>query len=246
MLVVARPAALVACFCVMAACSVSAFAQDYNCNGCEPRWHSEAWWAMRNQEPVGARQFECKGLEWPPYPRPKCPPMTCPHIYHAEHYWPWPYLCTDRACVMDMTRAQEANGWISETTLYEYYFNPDTNELTQPGKSHLRWILDYAPANYRSVWIQQVDDQAAAQQRMNNVRHVAMQIAGGNNVPPIQWRVAMPPSRPAIEAEAIRRKELQTIPTPRIPLPASAAGAASTAPGVGGGGGGAPGGGAAY
>jgi hypothetical protein len=147
---------------------------------------------------------------------------------------------------MDMTRAQEANGWISETTLYEYYFNADTNELTQPGKSHLRWILDYAPANYRSVWIQQVDDQAAGQQRMNNVRHVAMQIAGANNVPPIQWRVAMPPSRPAIEAEAIRRKEIQTIPTPRIPLPASAAGAASTAPGVGGGGGGAPGGGAAY
>jgi hypothetical protein len=238
MLVVARPLALVAFCCVVAAGSSSAFAQD--CNGCEPRWHSPAWWAMRAQEPVGARQFECKGFEWPPYPRPHCPPMTWAHIYHAEHYWPWPYLCTDRQCVMDMTHAQEANGWLSETTLYEYYFNPETNELTQPGKMHLRWILDYAPANYRSVWIQQVDDAAAGQQRMNNVRLVATQIAGAN-LPPIQYRVAMPPSRPAIEADTIRRKELQTIPTPRIPLPASAAGAASTAPGVGSGGGGTPG-----
>jgi hypothetical protein len=248
MFVVARRLALVAFCCVVAAGSRSAFAQDNcnNCNACEPRWHSKAWWAMRNQDPVGARQFECKGLEWPPYPRPKCPPMTCPHIYHAEHYWPWPYLCTDRAVVLDMTHAQEANGWLSETTLYEYYFNPDTNELTQPGKMQLRWILDYVPTNFRTVWIQQVDDPQAGQVRMNNVRRVATQIAGANNVPQIQWRVAMAPSRPAIEAEAIRRKELQTIPTPRIPLPASAAGAASTAPGVGGGGGGAPGGGAAY
>jgi hypothetical protein len=241
MLVVTRLAALAAICCVLAAGSRSAFAQD--CNTCEPRWHSEAWWAQRNQEPVGARQFECKGLQWPPYPRPTCREMTWAHIYHAEHYWPWPYLCTDRQCVADMTHAQEANGWLSETTLYEYYFNPDTNELTQPGKSQLRWILDYAPPSYRNVWIQQVDDPVASQQRMQNVRLVAAQIAG-NNVPPIQYRVAMPPSRPAIEADTIRRKELMTIPTPRIPLPTSAAGASSTAPGTGTGGG--SGGGAAY
>jgi hypothetical protein len=244
MLVVTRLGALVAICCVLAASSRSAFAQTQDCNACEPRWHSEAWWQQRAGEPVGARQHECKGLEWPPYPRPTGPEMTCPHIYHTEHYWPWPYLCTDRQCVMDMTRTQEANGWLSETTLYEYYFNPDTNELTQPGKMHLRWILDYAPANYRSVWIQQVDDPAASQARMQNVRVAASQIAG-TNLPPIQYRVAMPPSRPAVEAEAIRRKELQTIPTPRIPLPTSAAGSSSTSPGTGSGGGGSGGGGGA-
>ncbi len=171
--------------------------------------------------------------------------MTWPHIYHTEHYWPWPYVCTDRQVVMDMTHAQEANGWLSETTLYEYYFNPDTNELTAPGKMHLRWILDYAPASYRSIWIQQVDDPQASQARMQAVRVAAAQIAG-TNLPSIQYRVAMPPSRPAVEAEALRRKELQTIPTPRIPLPTSAAGASSTAPGTGSGGGGSGGGGAAY
>jgi hypothetical protein len=39
----------------------------------------------------------------------------------------------------------------------------------------------------------------------------------------------MAPSRPAIEVDTIRRKELQTIPDPRIPLPTSAAGASATA-----------------
>jgi hypothetical protein len=229
MFVVARRLALCAILCGMAACSSMAFAQD--CNSCEPRWHSDAWWAMRAGEPVGSRQCECKGLEWPPYPRPACPPMTCAHIYHAEHYWPWPYLCTDRQCVLDMVHAQEANGWLSETTLYEYYFNPDTNDLTVPGKMHLKWILEYAPANFRSVWIQQVEDPGAGQQRMNNVRLAATRLCGNaGNLPPIAFRMGMPPSRPAIEVDTIRRKELQTIPSPRIPLPTSAAGASSTAP----------------
>jgi hypothetical protein len=162
--------------------------------------------------------------------------MTWAHIYHAEHYWPWPYLCTDRQCVNDMVHAQESNGWLSETTLFEYYFNADTNDLTVPGKLHLKWILDYAPSSYRSVWIQSVDDPAAGQQRMNNVRLAATRLVGANNLPPIQYRVSMPPSRPAIEVDTIRRKELQTIPNPRIPLPASAAGASSTAPASPGGG----------
>jgi hypothetical protein len=230
MLVVARRLALFAICCGVAACSSRAFAQDYNGNcNCEPRWHSEAWWAMRAQEPVGSRQCECKGLEWPPYPRPTGQCMTGAHIYHAEHYWPWPYVCTDRQCVLDMTHAQEANGWLSETTLYEYFFNPDTNDLTVPGKMHLKWILENVPPNFRSVWIQQIEDPAASQQRMNNVRLIATRLAGGGNLPPIQYRVGMAPSRPAVEVDTIRRKELQTIPDPRIPLPTSAAGASATA-----------------
>ncbi len=151
-------------------------AQDANGCPCEPRWHTAAWWQMRAQEPVGSRQVECKGKQWPPYPRPVGPEQPCCHIYHAEHYWPWPYMCTDRQFVLDMTRTQEANGWLCETTLYDYHFNADTNDLTVPGKLQLKWILENVPASYRTVWVQQAEDPAVSQQRMKNVRTVAARL----------------------------------------------------------------------
>jgi hypothetical protein len=233
MLVVARRMALsllclsAATLCVTVGASV-ARAQDANVCP-EPRWHSEAWWRARAQEPVGARQVECKGKEWPPYPRPVGPEMPCWHIYHAEHYWPWPYLCTDRENVLSMSRMQEANGWLSETTLYDYHFNAETNELTVPGKLHLKWILEYVPPSYRTVWVQPVEDPALSQTRMANVRATAARLVSQANLPTIAFRPAMAPGRPAIEVDSIRRKELETIPSPRIAFEAGAGGASSTA-----------------
>lgn len=233
MLVVARRMAL-SLVCLFAAelCGPVAHAQD--ANACpEPRWHTEAWWQARAQEPVGARQFECKGKEWPPYPRPVGPEQPLCHIYHAEHYWPWPYMCTDRQVVLDMTRIQEANGWLSETTLYDYHFNAESNELTVPGKLQLKWILENVPPSYRTVWVQQAEDQAVSQLRMNNVRSVAARFTSQANVPTIAFRPAIAPGRPAIEVDSIRRKELESIPSPRIAFEAGAGGAGSTGSGSG-------------
>ena len=173
--------------------------------------------------------MECNGKQWPPYPRPVGPEQPCCHIYHAEHYWPWPYMCTDRQVVLDMTRTQEANGWLCETTLYDYHFNAETNELTVPGKLQLKWILENVPASYRTVWVQQAEDPAVSQQRMTNVRTVAARLVSQPNLPTIAFRPATAPGRPAIEVDSIRRKELESIPNPRIAFEAGAASAASPA-----------------
>jgi hypothetical protein len=224
------------CIFTALAASGSAFAQ--NGPGCpDPPWHSDAWWAMRAQDPIGARQIECYGKEWPPYPRPCGPCQTCPHTFHAAHYWPLPYICNDRAVILQMMRTQEANGWTNETTLYDYHFNPETNELTVPGKLHLRWILDYVPPSYRAVWLQQTDDTAVNQHRIDAVRAAAIRFVGEPNLPQIAFRTAMPPARPAIEVDTLRRKELETIPTPRVPLESGAPGGGGQGGGGGGGGG---------
>lgn len=235
MLILSRRAVLFAFSLITVAfCSRYVAAQDgANCPPDGPRWHSEAWWAQHSQDPVGARQVEYKGKLWPPYPRPVGPKQAFCHIYHAEHYWPWPYQCIDRHVVLDMSRIQESNGWLTEATLYDYHFNPETNELTGPGKLHLKWILNYVPANYRTVWLQNVEDQGIAQQRLNNVRLVASRYVGEANLPPIAYRISEPPARPAIEIDVIRRAELGSMPLPRIPFPSSAGGAASTQVGTG-------------
>ena len=74
MLVVARRMALsLLCVSVVTVCVSTARAQD--ANACpEPRWHTEAWWQMHAQDPVGAlAQVECKRKLWPPYLRPVGP-----------------------------------------------------------------------------------------------------------------------------------------------------------------------------
>jgi hypothetical protein len=234
MLVVARRVALsLLCFSAACACTSVAFAQDATSCPCpEPRWHTEAWWQMRSQEPVGTRQVEWNGKLWPPYARPVGPKMACSNVYHAQHYWPWPYMCADRQIVLDMTHIQEANGWLVETTLYDYHFNPETNELTVPGKLQLKWILENVPASYRAVWVQQAEDPAVSEQRINSVRMVAGRLTNQANLPTIAFRPGTAPGRPAIEVDTIRRKELESIPSPRV---AFEAGAANSSQGGGGG-----------
>jgi hypothetical protein len=234
MLVVARRVALsLLCLSAAFASTSVAFAQDPNCPCPEPRWHTAAWYQMRAQEPVGARQVEWNGQLWPPYARPVGPTMACSNIYHAEHYWPWPYTCTDRRLVLDMARMQEANGWLTETTLYDYHFHAETNELTVPGKLQLKWILENVPSSYRAVWVQQAEDPAISEQRLNSVRIVAARLASQGSLPTIAFRPATAPGRPAIEVDTVRRKELESIPSPRVAFETGAANSS----GSGGGGG---------
>jgi hypothetical protein len=226
MLVVARRMAL-SLLCLTAATFAASVARAQDANGCpapcEPRWHSEAWWQARAQEPVGARQLDCKGKQWPPYNRPVGPEAPWCHIYHAEHYWPWPYMCTDRQYIFDVMRTQEANGWLTETTLYDYHFHPETHELTVPGKLQLKWILENVPPSYRTVWIQQAEDPAVSEQRINYVRAFASRMVNASNMPQIAFRPALAPGRPAIEVDTIRRKELESIPSPRVAFESGAA-----------------------
>ncbi len=53
------------------------------------------------------------------------------------------------------------------------------------------------------------------------------------NMPQIAFRPAMAPGRPAIEVDTIRRKELESIPSPRVAFEGGASGASSTSSGGG-------------
>ena len=53
---------------------------------------SDQWWAEKAALPVGTRQKCWKGKLWPPYPRPTGPKQQFTHLYHAAHYWPYPYV----------------------------------------------------------------------------------------------------------------------------------------------------------
>ena len=190
-----------------------------------PRRNSAEWYEGQAEAPVGARQVHKYGKDWPPYPRPTGPRQQFSHIYHANHYWPHPYVCHDRAAVNELSEIQIQNGWIEETTLFDYHFHPETNELNHSGKLHLRWIIENVPINRRTAWVQAGQDVAMSTARQAAVRNSAVEMFGEANVPPIMVRITSPVGRPASEINEIRKKEMSTIINPRVKLTALPTGA---------------------
>lgn len=181
-----------------------------------PRRFSEDWYESRAQLPVGARQVEKHGALWPPYCRPVGEDQTCIHRYHAAHYWPHPYNCWDQESVYTHIQAHVDNGWILQTTLYEYHFSEENEELNHAGLTHLRWILENAPAQHRVCWVQTGPNRQISDLRMNAVQLAAAEMVGPENVPPIMLRVDSPTGRPAQHIDTQYRSFLSTMPEPRI------------------------------
>lgn len=174
------------------------------------------WYARRALDPVGSRQKYYKGKMWPPYPRPQGLSMLPSHRYHAAHYWPYPYVCQDRASVREFLATQENAGWVNQTTLYDYHFDSDTHLLNRSGILHLKWILRSAPAQRRVLYVQTADSASASELRMTSVRGVTEELVGLDNLPPVIPRVTTPIGRNALEVDGIQRGDTTSQPAPRI------------------------------
>uniref|UniRef100_A0A7C4LNY6 OmpA-like domain-containing protein n=1 Tax=Schlesneria paludicola TaxID=360056 RepID=A0A7C4LNY6_9PLAN len=181
----------------------------------EPTKYSQEWWAWRAQDPPGARQVEKKGKLWPPFPRPQGEPQRWEHQYHHAHYWPYPYSCQDQAYVRGVIDQQAGNGWIAATTLLDYHFQDDTQELNSAGRRQLQWILTQAPLAYRGVYVAQGTSPQIGQLRIAKVRE-ALDELGLDASAPVVLRPASPYGRPAEEIDFLRRLELQSTPRPRL------------------------------
>jgi hypothetical protein len=101
------------------------------------------------------------------------------------------------------------------TTLHDYHFNPDTQQLTDAGRTQLVYVMTKVPPQYRTVYIAQ-----GATADMGQLRSAAteefMRDTGSPNIPPI---VTIPDTfggRPANEVDRLRNLELQSIPRPRL------------------------------
>ncbi|GAB4151842.1 MAG: hypothetical protein Tsb009_27390 [Planctomycetaceae bacterium] len=196
------------------------------CEDCQegPKRWSQEWYAERVGAPEGARQRERFGKQWPPFPRPVGESQEFSHRFHSTHYWPHPYNCQDRSYLSAVSEMQTANGWTTETTLYDYHFENGKNELNHAGHLHLRWILETIPKSRRFVWVQMVVDQPTSQARLAQVKETAKNMVGESNVPPVMLRVCSPAGRPTREVDRIRTLETESIPTPRITYSTSGSG----------------------
>jgi hypothetical protein len=175
-------------------------------------------------DPPGARQVYKHGKFWPPQPRPIGPAATFAHRYHHTHYWPYPYTCQDRAAVHSFVNVQVANGWQQHTTLFDYHFDPVSNELNSSGKAHLNWILFNVPPEHQQVTVATANEPARTSARMANVQREVAQLAGANPGFPILARRVEAVGRPAGEVQAIFTSALENMPPPILSQTAGDAG----------------------
>ena len=201
---------------------------------------TEEWYRDRAQDPPGARQLDKHGKYWPPYPRPMGRKQTFVHAYHHAHYWPFPYNCQDRSDVQNLLEAQGNAGWAAATTLHDYHFDQDTQQLTDAAATQLLWISNSVPAQFRTIYISQGITTEMGQLRVAQAEKFLRE-SGAQTIPPIVVKYEMFNGRPANEVDRLRMLELQSIPRPRLFLIGAASrgsGGAGSGGGAGGGGGG--------
>ena len=183
-----------------------------------PRLFSEDYYDYHANLPVGSRQVCRYGKLWPPFPRPTDPRQPCMQRYHAANYWPYPYMCQDRESVNSYIQTHVDNGWILQTTLYEYHFNEETCELNQAGLTHLQWILQNAPNNTACVGSKPGPPRPSAILRLSAVQVAAAEMVGPENVPQVMLRADSPNGLPAQHIDTQYRSFLSTMPEPRISM----------------------------
>lgn len=182
---------------------------------CGPDPGSGDWWYQQAQLPPGARQKCWKGKNWPVQPRPSVPEQQFTHAYHSAHYWPLPYVCQDRAYMADIINTQVRNGWQQETTLYHRHFEIDQS-LNVPGELHLANIMEVAPAQHRTVYVQSTRNAEFDNARVANVQQMVAELSGGRETVPVLLRTGRDYSRPAAEVKKINDMYDQSVPTPRL------------------------------
>lgn len=163
----------------------------------------------------GCRTKYHSGKQWPLDVRPCGPSEPCIHRYHTAHYWPDPYRWQDRGAVRAYLEAQKAAGWMTATTLYDQHFDPNTQELNDSGRRHLKWILVYAPPQRRTTWVQAGDAPEINQVRLASVQNSATAMMG-SCPSAVMLRVCQPYGASAQEVDLVRRAYLSSLPDPRI------------------------------
>lgn len=182
----------------------------------EGKW--TRWFSSDCQYPGGSRQVCKHGKLWPPYPRPVGPKEPFMHKYHRTHYWPYPYVCDDRSVVRQVCDQQSQNGWMAYTTLYDYHFDPATQELNQSGRLKLEWIAQQTPQRYRVAYVAASLNPQDSDIRLANVKAILAGICGSEDaMPPVCLRIAQSVGTPAEEVYLIRGAYLQSTPAPRLP-----------------------------
>src|SRR5574340_671894 len=106
--------------------------------------------------------------------------------FKRNNCFPEPFLAPDRAAVRMPFNIMVQNGWRLENTLGDHYFDEVTGELTNAGQNKIYWILNQAPKQHRTIFVQRTKSEAVTEQRLNLVRSLAAAYVPEGTVPQVE------------------------------------------------------------
>jgi len=155
--------------------------------------------------------------------------------FYRNNTWPEPFLSADRMAQRAPFCIMTDNGWKMQNTIGSYLFDPETQRVNRAGELLVKWIVNYAPAHRRAVFVLKGDTAEATNARVQSVQAAVAKYSGGCMYP-VLLTDTEPAGWPASYIDTITQQYSATIPAPR--LPARQGGQSGQGGSTGGGGGG--------
>ena len=137
--------------------------------------------------------------------------------FKRNNCYPEPFLAPDRAAVRMPFVIMVQNGWRLENTLGDHYFDEVTGQLTNAGQNKIYWILNLAPKQHRTIFVQRTKSAAVNQQRMEMVQSLAAAYAPEGTIPRVEATREVLVAWPADRVDQISRAFQASAPEPRLP-----------------------------
>ena len=137
--------------------------------------------------------------------------------WNRVNAWPEPFIHADRDAARAPFTAMVTNGWERQTTLGDYHFDPQTQQLTRGGVNKLRWILTQVPESRRTVFVHSSANRDITAMRIDSVQQATARVLPNGALPAVLRTNTEPPGWPADYIDAIDRSARSTIPAPRLP-----------------------------
>jgi hypothetical protein len=110
----------------------------------------------------------------------------------------------------------ENNGWRSQNTLGDYFFDLESQQLTRAGELKVRWIVLEAPVSRRTVYVLRGQNHEATSIRLDSVQQAVARMLPDRPLPPVLLTDVAPAGGSGEYFETVDRTYRSSIPEPRL------------------------------
>lgn len=136
--------------------------------------------------------------------------------YYRNKMWPLPFRAQDTQSVLDYFTVQRNNGWKLHNTVGAAMYDPQTQCLTDSGKSQVRWIVSRAPLDRRVVFVLQADTPEKTAARVESTQLAISEMIPVGPLPQLYLTDQDAPGSSGVYQTAITRAMATSIPAPRL------------------------------
>lgn len=146
--------------------------------------------------------------------------MSCAQGFHFDYYrnkmWPMPFRAQDARATLSYFDVQRNNGWKLHNTLGASMYDPVTQQLTDSGKAHVRWIVSRAPQDRRVIFVLQGNTQEITANRVESTQLAISEMVPVGPLPSLYLTDEDAPGSSGVYQTAITRAMETTVPNPRL------------------------------